>query len=184
MEQSKIKVGSYVIINHTDKPCTRLIAQVTGADYEHERVIARYICKGTNQTTCTGRLSEATLVEDFGVDLIFDRDLTVKIGMIKRASVATYKDGRPRQWQENGEALIQELRPAPVESPASHEIYVVGQLDNQNDDDPQFTNSDQAYSYAKERSGDDQVWAVWRIIGDDEDPELEALVYQKTVFTS
>lgn len=183
MEQSKIKAGSYVIINYADKPCTRLIAEVIAVDHLHNRVSARYICKDTSMKTCTGRLSEATLVEDFGVDLVFDRDLTVK-GIISREPVATYGDGRRRRWQEDGELPVQELRPAPIEPPASYEVYVVGELDNQKDGDPQFTDSDQAYAYAKDRSWDDQVWAVWRIIGDDEDPELEALVYQKTVFTS
>lgn len=181
-KEQRIKPGSYVIINHTDKPCTRLIAQVVEVDEVNDRVNARYICKATNMKTCTGRLSEATLVGDFGVDLVFDGSTVAAKRIMREPSQATYRDGRAREWDYAGELLWQELRPAPA-APTG-DMYVVGQLGNQSDDDPQFADYDDACESAKERSCGDQVWGIWLIHdGDDGDPELEALVFQRTVFT-
>lgn len=106
-----IKVGDYVIMNNSDKPCTRLIAQVIELPEGQDFVRGRYICKGTNMRYPQGRLSEATLVSDFGVELSVNvsfANAKVSTGQV-RPSVAKYRDGRPRQWQPDGEKPEQEL---------------------------------------------------------------------------
>jgi len=102
-----IKVGDYVIMNDTDKPCTRLIAVVTQIDAEKERVNARYICERVNMREPYGRLGGVTLVGDFGIEMTFNGD-TVSTEQV-RPSVATYRDGKPREWQPSGENPEQKL---------------------------------------------------------------------------
>lgn len=104
---SKINIGDYVIMNDCDKPCTRLIAVVTGIDPEKERVNARYICERVNMREPYGWLGGVTLVSDFGVEMIFNGD-TVSTEQV-RPSVATYRDGKPREWQPSGENPEQKL---------------------------------------------------------------------------
>ena len=102
-----IKVGDYVIMNNSDKPCTRLIAQVIELPEGQDFVRGRYICKGTNMRYPYGRLSEATLVSDFGVELFFTGGRVSSEQV--NPSAATYRDGRPREWQPGGENPEQEL---------------------------------------------------------------------------
>ena len=102
-----IKVGDYVIMNDCDKPCTRLIAIVTKVDTEKERVNARYICKRVNMREPYGWLGGVTLVSDFGVEMAFNGD-TVSTKQV-RPSIATYRDGKPRNWQPSGENPEQKL---------------------------------------------------------------------------
>lgn len=104
---SEIKIGDYVIMNDADKPCTRLIAQVTELPEGKDFVRARYICERTNMREPYGRLSRATLVSDFGVEITFDGD-TVTTEQV-RPSVATYPDGKSREWQPSGENPEQKL---------------------------------------------------------------------------
>ena len=102
-----ISIGDYVIMNDADKPCTRLIAQVTELPEGKDFVRARYICERTSMREPYGRLSGATLVSDFGVEITFEGD-TVTTEQV-RASVATYRDGKPRNWQPHGENPTQKL---------------------------------------------------------------------------
>jgi len=104
---SKIAIGDYIIINDADKPCTRLIALVTEASQEKDFVRAQYICERVNLRECQGRLSNARLVSDFGVEMAFNGD-TVSTEQI-RPSIATYPDGEPRNWQPSGESPEQKL---------------------------------------------------------------------------
>ena len=71
---SKIQIGDHIIMNDADKPCTRLIAQVIELPEGKDFVRARYICERTNMREPYGRLSGATLVSDFGVEMTFDGD--------------------------------------------------------------------------------------------------------------
>lgn len=103
-----IQLGDYVIMNDADKPCTRLIAQVIELPEGRDFVRGRYICERTNMREPYGRLSGATLVSDFGVELTFNTDDTVTSEQV-RPSVATYSDGKPRQWQPHGENPTQPL---------------------------------------------------------------------------
>lgn len=102
-----ISIGDYVIMNDADKPCTRLIAQVAELPEGKDFLRARYICERTNMREPYGRLSGATLVSDFGVEMTFEGD-TVTTEQV-RPSVATYRDGRPREWQPHGENPTQQL---------------------------------------------------------------------------
>jgi len=102
-----IKVGDYVIMNNTDKPCTRLIAQVIELPEGKDFVRGRYICKNTNMRYPQGGLSDATLVSDFGVELFFANGRISSEQV--NPSVAKYRDGRPREWQPHGENPEQEL---------------------------------------------------------------------------
>lgn len=58
--------------------------------------------------------------------------------------------------------------------------YQVGQVENQSADDPAFDNYEKAIAAAKLGSWNDAVWAVWRM----PDGDIQALVYQQTVFES
>lgn len=102
-----ISIGDYVIMNDTEKPCTRLIAQVTKLSEGQDFVCARYICERVIMRKPYGRLSNATLISDFGVEIIFDGD-TVTTKQV-RPSAATYRDGKPRNWQPHGENPTQKL---------------------------------------------------------------------------
>ncbi len=104
---STIKIGDYVIINDADKPCTRLIAKAILVEPERGFIRARYICEQTNMRECQGRLSNATLVSDFGVDLAFEGNTVTATQ--PRPSVARYPDGEPRDWQPSGENPTQTL---------------------------------------------------------------------------
>jgi len=99
-------IGEYVIINEFDKPCTRLIAEVT--HIEGETVHARYITDGTQSLHCSAHISEVTPVYKFGV--MYD----IKGGYITAARIthskATYRDGKPRNWQPAGEGSRWKLR--------------------------------------------------------------------------
>lgn len=107
-EGKEIRIGDYIIINNTDKPCTRLIAEVVEVDQARNFVRAKYLCKNTNMKECYGRLSEATLISEFGVICGKERDM-LKAAQIS-PSKALYRDGRSRDWQPQGENPIQELR--------------------------------------------------------------------------
>lgn len=99
-------IGEFVIINEFDKPCTRLIAQVERI--EGETIVARYVTTGTRMTHCSAHVSEVTPVHKFGV--MFE----IKGGHISAgqvcASKATYRDGKPRDWQPAGEDSRVKLR--------------------------------------------------------------------------
>lgn len=103
-----IGLGDYIIINDADKPCTRLIAEVIHVDHEKDFVRARYICKKTNMRECQGRLSKATLVSAFGVEMSFEENQVTATQV--RPSTARYFDEEPRDWQPSGENPTQTLR--------------------------------------------------------------------------
>jgi hypothetical protein len=54
-----------------------------------------------------GWLGGVTLVSDFGVEMAFNGD-TVSAEQV-RPSIATYRDGKPRNWQPSGENPEQKL---------------------------------------------------------------------------
>lgn len=103
-----IQIGDLVIINDSDKPCTRLMARVAEVDPVRGFIRAEYICERTNMRECQGSLHRATLVSDFGVEVAFDGNV-VSTEQV-RPSVATYPDGKPREWQPSGENPTQQLR--------------------------------------------------------------------------
>jgi len=107
--KSIIHVGDFVIINETDAPQTKLVARVTKIDPGNDYITAKYICATTHLTKCAGRLSEATLLADFGVELQFEGNMVT--GIQTRPSQAFYlDDGAPRDWQPGSAAPTQPLR--------------------------------------------------------------------------
>jgi len=115
---AEIQIGDYVIMNDCDKPCTRLIAVVTKVDAEKERVWARYICERVNMREPYGWLGGVTRVSDFGVEIAFNGDM-VSTEQV-RPSVATYRDGKPREWQPYGEDPEQKLYQARKKTAAAN----------------------------------------------------------------
>lgn len=103
----KIKIGDYVIMNDADKPCTRLIAQIIELPEGKDFARGQYICKKVNIREPCGRLSDVTLISDFGVEMAFSSDM-VSTEQV-RPSVATYRDGEPRDWQPGDENPYQKL---------------------------------------------------------------------------
>lgn len=104
-----IKRGSHIIVNEADRPCTRLVACV---DYvSTEVLVCHYMSKNAMATQMVVHPSRATLLEHFGVKVEFTNDL-VRFRTIKTGpSLATYEDGRPREWQQSsGDDLWEELR--------------------------------------------------------------------------
>jgi len=96
-----MNVNDLIIINHFDKPCTRLIAQVE--KIEDGKVTARYITTGTTSERCFGPVEEATPIADFGVVIQTEGRAVCGLGIGK--SRATYPDGKPRVWQPEQQEL-------------------------------------------------------------------------------
>lgn len=96
-----MKIGTPVIINTFDRPCTRLVAIVIGRN--DQAVFARYLAKELRGRTVGGYADTVTPVAEFGVELTFetaDDGSTRYRCEVVGASRATYKGGRPRQWQQ------------------------------------------------------------------------------------
>lgn len=91
-----ITIGSPVIINHCDAPCTKLVAIVSKID--GGRVNAFYLAKDTNMPECyTSSPLEVTHLFDFGVRISIQGE-SFEIYQLDR-SIAKYRDGKPRRWQ-------------------------------------------------------------------------------------
>lgn len=92
-------IGEYVIINHFDRPCARLIAEVTKVEGEY--VEGRYITTGARMKVCRGLLSDVVPVSDFGIQLQFYNGRVTALEV--EESHAAYPDGKPRRWQPEHE---------------------------------------------------------------------------------
>lgn len=109
----RFKVGDCVILNETEQPCGRLVCVVTGdADaggfYQCQYLNADPALNSYCNPPMRNRLLKATLVEDFGVDLLF-KDGEYWCDPV-RESVATYSDGSLRKWQEYGDPIHHRAR--------------------------------------------------------------------------
>jgi len=104
-----IRIGTPVIINLFDRPCTRLTAVVTRVDEAGGMVYARYLTTGTRTSACYGPLIGVTPLRQFGVDLVLEG--TQIRGIQRRLSEATYRDGRPRAWQPETSGELHSVRP-------------------------------------------------------------------------
>lgn len=103
-----MKIGDYIIVNECDRPWTRNINKITQIDVDSGIFHSQYICQDTMVEKYVGRLTAATLVNDFGVKIIFEDD---SIGtQIIALSMAKYSDGRTRKWQDSY-ANFHKLRP-------------------------------------------------------------------------
>lgn len=103
-----MKIGTPVIINDTDRPCTRLIAIVD--EVRANGVIhARYLTTGTKSHDCYAIADQVTPVSVFGVVLTVDGALAWTHP--QEPSRATYRDKKPRLWQEELPARAIPVRP-------------------------------------------------------------------------
>jgi len=104
---SEIAVGHCVILNDVEKPYGRLIAVIM--EIQNDIAFCKYLCsdpqldiynkKRGMMIGITGGIHSMTPVAKFGVKVCFNKwqYWCEKVG----ESTATYRDGRPRQWQEN-----------------------------------------------------------------------------------
>lgn len=98
---TKFDIGDCVILNHFERPWAKHICVVVGIGdgkyhvkyLNNEPEFACY-----NSPHIVTSLSDATLIEDFGVDLHFDHECFWCEQT--RHSIATYEDGAIRRWQE------------------------------------------------------------------------------------
>jgi hypothetical protein len=96
-----LKRGTPVIINDIDAPEGRMIAVIIRYDKTHGYWKARYLCDRI-QTYChsSGSLGMPTPIADFGMKLEWLDDKTFRAVPTDEPSVAKYRDGVPRDWQE------------------------------------------------------------------------------------
>lgn len=88
-------IGEYVIVNHAERPCSRLVAKVVDEDatcyvcvYENKKLRRQW--KKMRNEKCM-----VTPVSHFGHDFI--DGLAVKNDALPH--LAKYEDGKPRYWQ-------------------------------------------------------------------------------------
>jgi len=106
IDQVRFEIGDCVILNDCERPCAEMICVVVGFDNQ------QYTCKylnadkkfdSYNKPGMKTSLDEATRVADFGVVMRYSDgrywcEHTA-------ASIAKYRDGHPRLWQESGMAV-------------------------------------------------------------------------------
>lgn len=119
-----IKVGDFVIINHIDMPSAHLVALVTDIlpidprqDFKDPRnrrlICAHYLSESVSINYVSGETWSVTSIKDFGVMINFDSNYSC-YHIIKNSrnseSIATYRDGRIRQWQESLPSNIHQIK--------------------------------------------------------------------------
>jgi hypothetical protein len=107
---SKIAVGHCVILNDAERPCGKHLAVVTSIEGRgiYSKVFCKYLASG-RELTSFNKLNdgkgvrslfkeELTPVGKFGIQVILEKGFyrCERFG----ASTATYRDGKPRSWQE------------------------------------------------------------------------------------
>ena len=90
-----MKIGTPVIINGFDRPCTRLVAIVT--KIKNNVVYAKYLTKDVLSKKCSAYISKVTPISDFGVELRIEDGIA--FCQIVGENKATYCDGNHRPWQ-------------------------------------------------------------------------------------
>jgi len=100
--QDKFKIGDFVIVNTFDRPMSMHIARVISI---YDDYIAAEYCNIKDYPVMDG-LMTATLVSDFGQDVVFDGDKKMFCAVPNgNPCIATYDDGTPRKWQEDAYAV-------------------------------------------------------------------------------
>lgn len=107
-KEKMIIPGTPVIVNRYDRPCAKLVAIVTEID--DSMVTAMYLSSATMVRFCVDHIDAVTPIADFGIKLLVVKGrrrqdnvfTTIPTGS---QSIATYADGRLRQWQENGSGV-------------------------------------------------------------------------------
>ena len=97
-----LKRGTYVIMNDVDCPEARLVAVLTKYDDLRGVWHALYLSETTNMTDPHGL--QPTPLSDFGkrVEWIYELG-EYRVVDSGDPCVATYRDGKPRQWQDRSQ---------------------------------------------------------------------------------
>lgn len=108
-----LKRGDYVIMNDVDCPEARLVAVLTRYDDQKGFWRALYLATYTNMTAPYGR--QPTLLSAFGmkVEWKWNEYRVVPNG---EPCTATYRDGKPRQWQDRFGPRMWEARKKAVKA--------------------------------------------------------------------
>jgi len=105
----EVAVGNCVIVNDFDCPCSRLIAVVMSV---RNGIRCRYLNNDIlNNSVVIG--DNVTPIKDFGVEVFFKRNggKIIFWGKQTGVSVARYKDGKERLWQDRGLVGLFDARP-------------------------------------------------------------------------
>lgn len=89
--------GTYVIMNDFDRPEAKLVAVLTRYDDRKGIWHALYLARATNMSSPYG--PNPTLLDRFAMRVEWSGD-TYKVVPTGGEVTATYRDGRPRQWQD------------------------------------------------------------------------------------
>lgn len=90
--------GTPLIICDSDRPEARMVACLINYDAKAGRWNARYLSPKTNMRVCWST-TKPTPLADFGVRLIICSSQYRAVAT-DLPSIATYRDGKPRHWQE------------------------------------------------------------------------------------
>jgi hypothetical protein len=106
---SDIAVGHCVILNDVEQPCGRLVAVIMSI--EGNTAFCNYLCADRDLSSYNKQLGMAIQVEGgihnmtpvskFGVEVHYYPQVGTYGCERVGDSVATYRDGKPRRWQEN-----------------------------------------------------------------------------------
>lgn len=108
-----LKRGDYVIMNDVDCPEARLVAVLTRYDDRKGYWHALYLSTFTNMAAPYGR--QPTLLSAFGMRVEWKRD-EYRVVPIGEPCTATYRDGRPRRWQDRCGSRMWEARKKAVKA--------------------------------------------------------------------
>jgi hypothetical protein len=97
----RLETGMPVIVNHTDQPCTRLVAVITGFS-ESGNPVMRYLNSSLDHPTMEMGIDSVTPLEAFGVAIELDEanGLYRCVEVPGAPKSAVYRDGEPRKWQQ------------------------------------------------------------------------------------
>ena len=99
-----ISVGWPVIANHTEQPCTQLVAIVGRFDPDTGRPTLHYLATYSHIKQFRGNLPRITPLGAFGMGIEINEAAgtfrCVPLEGVDRT--AKYRDGRPRKWQPFG----------------------------------------------------------------------------------
>lgn len=105
-----LRRGMPVIIMDCEEPSARMIAVLTRYDDSKGTWHALYLSTYPNMRACYTTSWTPTPISDFGmaIEVAGDRYRCVPTGEPCRA---TYRDGKPRQWQDRCGDVWREMRP-------------------------------------------------------------------------
>ena len=109
LPSSEIAVGHCVILNDHEQPCGRMVVVIV--EIEGDIVYCKYLCNDVDLSTynrrrgmaasVSGKSHRLTPISAFGVNVRLDLQTRNYWCEKVAESSATYRDGRPRRWQED-----------------------------------------------------------------------------------